>query len=410
MLHAQYLNADGRYQEAISEAEQGISLAERLKDRAARFRLFVQIGLSYSILGQPVLALSALEQAEAMRSKSIDVKLRATVLGRLGIIHSHSGEYQKALGYLEDAVGRLEKAGEHFLAAQWQVEIGFLYTNLRRFQEAESTLARLLAFFRKLKTLPDEAHTLIALGGMHSYEGDYAGAVRDYTEAFDVQQQLRRPHLTVTIETSLGFAYYHLGDLTQSRTWLENGLDQARSIGFRRGMAEALIILGLLELRTDNPFAAQPMLQEGLALARDVQNEELQATGMAAEARLARKSGEPARALELALEASSLSQRLGLATSDMWARLEAGLARMDLGDLDGAEAELHQAVVLVGRAHQGWIGTEQVLLAYAGVLEKAGKTEAAEELRRDADAVLHAKADLNQDASQRQIFLSQTQH
>jgi DNA-binding SARP family transcriptional activator len=407
VLHTQYLNADGNYQKAIAEAEQGLPLAETLKDWPARFRLLVQTGLSYTVLGQPVQALSALEQAEAMGSISIGLELRANVLGRLARIHSQSGDYQKALGYLEKAVACLEKVGEHYRSAQWQVEIGFLYTNLGRFQEAGQSLIGLLAFFRKLGTLPDEAHTLIALGGLHTYEGDYAGAMRCYAEALEVQQQLRMPHLTASIETSLGLACYHLGDLVQSRTWLERGLERARSIGFRMGVAEALIDLAMLELRAENPSAAHDKLQEGLALAREIHNEDLQAAGMAAEARLERQSGAPARALELALEASSLAQRLGLATGEMWARTEAGLAHLDLGELDGAEADLHQAVLLVERAHQGWIGTEQVLLAYARVLEQTGKTVHAEEQRRLADAVLQAKAALILDASQRQVFLSQ---
>jgi DNA-binding SARP family transcriptional activator len=407
VLNARYLIADGNYQEVIAEAEQGIPLADTLKDRRARFRLLVQTGIAYTLLGQPVQALSSLEQAEAMQSKSIDFNLRADALDHLARTHSQLGDYQKALGYLERSVAYLEKVGEHYRAAQSKIEIGFVCINLGRFQEAEQSLTELLAFFRKLGTLPDEAHTLLPLGGLHTYKGDYAGAVRYFMEALEAQQPLRRPHFTATIETCLGHAYYHLGDLTQSRTWLARGLDRARSIGFRMGVSETLIDLAMLELSIGNASTAQEALQEGLALAQEVHNEELHSVGLAVAARLERQAGSPARALELAEEASRLAQPLGLVACEMWARTETGLAWLDLGELNRAEAELHRAALLTAHGIQCWIGTEQVLLAYARVLEQAGKTEAAEEQRRLADSILHAKAALIPDASQRQVFLSQ---
>ena len=406
VLNARYLIADGNFQEVIAEAEQGIPLADTLKDRRARFRLLVQTGIAYTLLGQPAQALSSLEQAEAMQSKSIDINLRADALDHLARTHSQLGDYQKALGYLERSVAYLEKAGEHYRAAQSKIEIGFVCINLGRFQEAEQTLTELLAFFRKLGTLPDEAHTLLPLGGLHTYKGDYAGAVRYYTEALEVQRPLRRPHLTANIETCLGHAYYHLGDLAQSRAWLVRGLDRARSIGFRMGISETLIDLATLELQIGNTSSAQDALQEGLALAREVHNAELQSVGLAVSARLERQSGAPARALELAEEATRLAQPLGLVACEMWARTETGLAWLDLGELNRAEVELHRAALLTAHGIQCWIGTEQVLLAYARVLEQAGKTEAAEEQRRLADSILHAKAALIPDASQRQAFLA----
>jgi tetratricopeptide (TPR) repeat protein len=124
---------------------------------------------------------------------------------------------------------------------------------------------------------------------------------------------------------------------------------------------------------------------------------------------LEREAGAPARALELAEEAIQQAQPLGLATCEMWAGTEAGLARMDLGELDQAEAELRQAELLEARAHQGWIATEQVHLAYARILERLGKTDQAEEQRRLAETILQAKADRIQDPAQRCTYLAMSQ-
>lgn len=114
-----------------------------------------------------------------------------------------------------------------------------------------------LSWSRKLGTRPDEGHALLALGGLHFFEGDYVAAIRCYIEAMEILQPLRNPHLVVTLETALGFACYHLGDLAQSREWLEHGLKSARSLGHRLRVAQAEEQMRLadeiLRARSDHP-------------------------------------------------------------------------------------------------------------------------------------------------------------
>jgi len=266
-------------------------------------------------------------------------------------------------------------------------------------------LTEVLAFFRKLGTSPDEAHALLALGGTYAFEGDYPAAIRCYSEALELQQHLRNPHLSAAAEAGLGLDYYHLGDLAQSRAWLARGLERARSIGHRMRVAEVLVEFAMLEFRAGDLPAAWAALQEGLTIARETHSQDLLAAGLAVAAGMEREAGAPARALELAEEATRVAQPLGQASYEMWGRTEAGLAHLSLGELEQAEAELRQAVLLVARAHQARIGTERVHLAYAKALERSGKLEQAQEQRRLAEAVIQAKAARIQDPVQRRVFL-----
>ncbi len=410
VLQSHYLHMDGRYADVVETAERGVALAEELKDNEARLRLLAQAGRAYAYLGQTGQALSLLEKARAVKDKSVTLRLRASVMTALAMVYIHLGDYQQALGYQKEAADYLQKLGDSLGAAQLQIEVSFLCTNLGRFEEARRTLTEVLAFFRKVGASPDEAHALLALGGACSFGGDYTAAVRCYSEALELQQRLRGPHLAAAAEAGLGLDYYHLGDLTQSRVWLERGLERARSIGHRMRVTQVLVELAMLELRAGNLPAARASLQEGLTIARETHNEDLLAAGLAVAAGLERETGAPARALELAKEATRLAQSLGQATGEMWGRTEAGLAHLSLGELDQAETELRQAESLVAHVHQGWIGTEQVHLAYARALECAGKPEQAREQRRLAQDAIQAKADRIQDPVQRGTFLELYRH
>jgi DNA-binding SARP family transcriptional activator len=406
LMRAQHHNNDARYGDAIIAAEAGLALADQLDDTAGRARLLAQIGLGHLFLGQPVQALAALQGADSAMEEVPEGDLRALVLSYTGQAYSVLGDYRHALDCRREAFAHHQESGDHYGAAR-QVEIGFLLTKLGRLNEAGWFLEESLAQARKAGVRIYEAHALLAWGGLHLCQGDPTAAIDCYQRALEMFGSWRNRNLSASATTAVGFAFYHLGDLAKGREWLERGLEAARSIGHRMRASEALIQLAMLETSAGRVPSARAAALDGLAIAREIRGGELISAGLSIAARIERIDGVPDKARGYAGEALHHAQQFDLLALEMLARVELGLALAELGRLGAAGEHTSAAVTLIPRAHQYWIAPEQVHLAHAKVLKRAGEGDAAEEQEHLADAIIQAKAARISDLTQRDTFLSQ---
>jgi tetratricopeptide (TPR) repeat protein len=297
------------------------------------------------------------------------------------MVYRLMGNHPQALEYYQEALGYRHRLGDVYAEARY-IEVGYLMTNLCRFQEAWTFLENCLAIARKTGMRNNEGHTLLAMGGWHLYQGNVGTAIETYQKSLEILKTLRNANLTNSAKSSLGFAHYHLGNLEQSRRWLEDSLAQSQAIGHKISVALASIQLGLVEIAGGNLEAARSRIITGLELARAVQSTEMTAASLAAYSQLERLAGSPETASKLAEEGLDGLSRLGLTGLEMWVRVEAGLAAADCGELEAALEHTRTAIALIPQAHQMWISSERVVLAHARVLRLAGDETGAAELER----------------------------
>jgi tetratricopeptide (TPR) repeat protein len=378
LLKVQFLNSDARYQDALAVGESGLALAERLGNRGAHARLLAQMGLAQHVLGQPVQALSALQAASSEIDEGEDIALHIQVLGIMGQVYPTLGDYRHALDCVQEAYSLHHKLGDPYGAARY-VDIGFLYAQLGRFEEASRFLAESLTIARKASVPGFEAHALLALGGYFSLQGNPVLAIENYQAALQILEGLRRENLSASAIAGIGFSYYHLGDLDRGQDWLERGLESARSVRHRMRVAQVLFQLAMLEISAEQMPTADSRVQEGLAIAREIRAVELISVGLAIMARIERKSGVPDRAKGYAQEALHYAQQYDLLALEMLSRVEIALALVELGRLPSACEHSRAAVLLIPEAHQLWIRAEQVHAVHARVLRRMGEMQAAEE-------------------------------
>jgi tetratricopeptide (TPR) repeat protein len=214
------------------------------------------------------------------------------------------------------------------------------------------------------------------MGWLHVCQGDYETAMRIYAEALEILDELHINQLTATIETGMGLALYHLGDYDRSLTRLRQGLETARKIKFRARVAEALILMSMVEIAKERIEIARGYLEEGLASAREIHGLELTTAGLIIKADLERHSGNLAEALGDVEEALGLAGQIDLSVYEMWARTEAGLILISQDCLEAAFEHTWRAVQLIPRANQSWISSEDVRLAHTKTLAVRDAIEA----------------------------------
>lgn len=370
-LHqARYRNLDGHYQKAIVAARDGLALAERLDDRAARSRLLAQIGFAHYFLGQPQPALAALESARELVDADDNVA-RGRIAHIMGYVHFHLGDYGRALACQQEAYECHRAAGDDNRVAWDGLDIGAAYLETGRLDEARRYLDEGLALARRIGAQPAEAYGLTLTGCWELHRGSYATAADRFQAAFSLQRELSSEHGCVAAGLGVGLALYHLGDLDPARRWLERAVAQARSLAHRRRWAEALVGLGLVEIAAGRFDIACAGLSEAVDLSRESECCEGLSTGLAALARAERGRGAPAAALCHAAEAVQIARQSDLPTCIVWAELECGLAQLDLAETEPALNHIERAVALLPQAHQGWVSAKEINQAHARALRAA---------------------------------------
>ena len=406
LIHrVRYLNLDAQYEKAIAVADEGLALANRLKDASACSRLLAQIGFAHYFLGQPRDALTTLESALAVAGEGIDPEMRGRIAHILGYVYFHMGDYARSLTCQQEAYVCHQTVGDHDRVAWDDLDIGAVYLEMGRFAEARQHLTEGLTLARQIGARPTEAYGLTLLGCWELHSGCYIAAADRFQRARSIQQEIHSEHGQIAAEEGMGLAFCHLGDLDEARRWLERAVERARSIGHRRRLAEALVGLGLVEFADNRLGAARRCLTEAVELAHASECRESLAAGLAALARTEREGGDPVRALVHAREAVRVAQEGTLPVCQMWGEMEVGLALLSQGQPAAALEHTGRAVALLPQAHEGWIGTEEVHRAHARVLQALGCIEEAEEHVRQAEAIIGVKAGHISDSGLRQRYL-----
>ncbi len=399
-----YLNLDAQYEKAIARAEEGLAVAERVNDLAARCHLLNQIGFARYFLGQPQPALVALEAALALAPET-DREIRRHIMHTLGYVYFHLGDYARSLACYEAAYTDHQAVGDYNGMAWGSFDIGAVHLEMGHFAEAQHYLDEGLALARRIGARPAESYGLILLGCWNLHCGNYVLALGHFQQAQLTQEELRTEHGRVAGELGMGLAFYQLGVLDEARRCLESAVARARAIGHRRRLTETLVGLGLVAVAAGQIPAARGSVDEAVALARQCDHREGLASGLAALAHAERQEGDPVSALAHAREAIRVAQESALPVCEMWGEMEAGLALLVQGEPEAALEHTGRAVALMPRAHQGWIGTEQVHLAHAQVLCSLNRLDEAAGQVRLAEALIRAKAERIPDSSQRKRYL-----
>ncbi len=408
MLQARYRNLDAEYAQAIAAAEEGLVLADRLQDVAARGYLLSQIGFAHYFLGQPRPALMALESALAAASEDRETRRHITHI--LGYVHLHLGEYARALAYQQACYADHQAFGDYNGVAWAGLDIGATYLRMGRTAEAGQYLTEHVNLARRIGARSAEAYGLIQVGFWELCRGRYVTAAELFQQALSTQQALRTEHGRVAAELGSGLAFYHLGDVSAARHWLEQAIERARRIQHRRRLVEGLVGLGLVEVAAGRPQAAHSHLTEAVAVAHESESRGNLPTALAALARAERRLGNLAAACAYAAEAAQGAGELGAPTYELWGEMELGLARLAQDDVAAALAHSERAVDLLSASDESWITAEQVRYARARILRAAGCMQEAEEQARLAAALVAAKAEHIPNPHQRHIYLESPIH
>ena len=172
----------------------------------------------------------------------------------------------------------------------------------------------------------------------------YADQTREMAEELDVKGLLAQGIAAAALDSMYGDVAVSKprNTLDEKIRLMQRGLDLVRSMGSRSNIAFFESMFGMLLGRTGN--YGEGLADEGLALAREIEHEQWQICGLVIKTQIFLEMCAPQQALEYALPALELAQKIG---SLYWERniiALLGLIYIRLDELDKADAVLSEAL------------------------------------------------------------------
>jgi tetratricopeptide (TPR) repeat protein/CHAT domain-containing protein len=182
----------------------------------------------------------ALEVARALGDRQGE----AQTLGNLGSVYAQQGRWEEAIANYEKALEIFRALGDRQGEAQTLGNLGSVYAQQGRWEEAIANYEKALEIFRALGDRQGEAQTLGNLGSVYRLQGRWEEAIANYEKALEIFHELGDRHGEGKTLNNLGLVYADQGRWEEAIACYEKDLEICRALGDRHGEAQTLTNLG----------------------------------------------------------------------------------------------------------------------------------------------------------------------
>lgn len=380
--------------EAKAQLERSLAISRESSNEYQAIRTSLQLSSVYFAMADSnhakSIAADAVKAAQRLNSRTLAanglIDLAYTLLSR--------GEYAETRTYVNQALDLARQEKSPRLEARAELALGSLSHQEGRFEEAVSHLQAALKFYQPAGYRTETSNALILLGRAYRDKGDYAVAMKAFSEQLELAKQSGDPARSAATHSSIGVLLgdnqelyaealphfeesYRINKSLGARVnmgWdqanragalmalgrydeAKSALDEAYSIasdpqaGFKSQLAYVDLVGAQMALSQGNRVHASARAMAALKLAeRDYQDTALQARQTLALTEAS--SGAPKRALPLIENALRAAKEMKLPRVLSTALLASAEVRLAAGDGVGALADAQAAQKMFASASQ----------------------------------------------------------
>jgi LuxR family maltose regulon positive regulatory protein len=229
LRHSDACRLLGKYQQAIKDAMQALSLSSRSPARIPQHaKVLRALGINYYHVGSFVKARSYLQRALAIYQNLNDSHNTALLSLELGLVLTCMGEYQKAEDAYTRALGLWSASGNLVWQANLCNNLGVLYHQTGQMVAAVNTLERAHALAKQSGYRRLEAFSLASIGEIYRDLGAYSEVEQAYLQAEVINDKVKDKYLALNIKLAQGDLTLRKNDFNQARLISNQALEQAR--------------------------------------------------------------------------------------------------------------------------------------------------------------------------------------
>jgi len=184
------------------------------------------------------------EIAKACAEKAGNRAGVAQTLHNLGNVYYQQGKWQEAIAAYEQSLQTKRELGNVHGVALTLGNLGNVYSNQGKWQEAIATYEQSLQTKRELGDVHGVAQTLNNLGSVYFQQGQWQEAIAAYEQSLQISRQLGDVHGVALTLGNLGSVYLQQGKWQEAIAAYEQSLQTFRQLGDVHGVAVALMNLG----------------------------------------------------------------------------------------------------------------------------------------------------------------------
>jgi tetratricopeptide (TPR) repeat protein len=293
-------SAEGKYDEAISWAEQAADVYGRIGDRGGESHALNYRGIAEVQRGFYAKAHTTLNEALALSRTTGDLESQVRILNNVGTSDYYPGNYLRALRTYESALEIVERSAGLVWSGYWrqitEINQATIYQRLGQYQQALEIYQRVESSSKRL-TASDRAHLLTNLGALYRRLGDAWKALDRYRSALDLYAKQHDADGEISTLKNIGIVYaLDQEDLKQAQSFFQRALRLAIQSHNQREEMQGHLYLGETFLRKGIISSSAQEFRLALTQARQLGTTEEQWKALYGAGRTEELSGDAAKA------------------------------------------------------------------------------------------------------------------
>lgn len=315
--------------------------AVRTRDGERALRLGAALSRFWIIRGFHTEGRQRLRAALDLVSADTDEALRARVLSGAAILAYEQAALGEATEYLQQALQCHRAAGDERRIAETLNHLGWVAFFAADVERAQRLSEEAMALHEARGDVRGMALSLTNLGAVAMHSGVIPEGRDLYVRALELRHRIGDARGIAYGEINLAWSLVRLGGLERAMTLSKDAARTLRSLGDKQVLAFAYHVLGEAELERADPRTAADVLEEAVALGREVMQGASLGLAVAGLTEALARVGSYPRALELGREAIDLHVRGG---TEIWLMISL-CAYADALRLAGRHGEARDAYV-----------------------------------------------------------------
>ncbi|MBZ5553999.1 MAG: tetratricopeptide repeat protein [Acidobacteriia bacterium] len=260
----------GDYTSALQYFDKALPLYKELNNPSLMARLFINLSDAYLSVGEYLKARDAAKQAYEMAQQNALAPLEMNALHNLGWAMHYRGDYKAAIDNYLAALALAQSIKDSRNEGDILNSIGEAYFRLGDFKTAANYHQRALEKVREFNRPVLTGLLLRNVAGDYANSQKVGEAISTLSEALALAEKEKDRSLKGFAANDLGALYLDQGDPAKAREYFDRALQVRREIGDKRGEAETLMYLGMLEFQAKHFEAAARHFDGAISTAKAI--------------------------------------------------------------------------------------------------------------------------------------------